>query len=130
MQHLFYEVIYDEDFQDITGQKCKQTSSMCFYFHVSTIRAQVGAHEGPLVGVLICVSQESPTKTKYKLLLAQKPIAMRRDEGQHKIEHISRQSPDLEYIALFIPYYGLFLCDIQVCVLQIEINQASDDQSI
>ncbi len=30
----------------------------------------------------------------------------------------------------FIPYYGLILCDIQVCDLQMEINQASGDQSV
>ncbi len=26
-------------------------------------------------------------------------------------------------VALFVPYYDLLLCDIQVCVLQMEINQ-------
>ncbi len=31
---------------------------------------------------------------------------------------------------MFIPYYGLILCDIQVCDLRIEINQASEDQSV
>ncbi len=41
MQHLYLEVMYNEDFQ-ITEQKCKQ-SSMCFHFHVSTIRAHLGA---------------------------------------------------------------------------------------
>ncbi len=29
-----------------------------------------------------------------------------------------------------IPYYGLFLCDIQISVLQIEIHQTSEDQSV
>ncbi len=33
-------------------------------------------------------------------------------------------------IYMFIPYYGLILCDKQVCDLQIEINQASGDQSV
>ncbi len=34
------------------------------------------------------------------------------------------------YELLFIPYYGLSLCDIQVCDLQMEINQANGDQSV
>ncbi len=28
------------------------------------------------------------------------------------------------------PYYGMFVCGIQVCVLQMEVNQASGDQSV
>ncbi len=33
-------------------------------------------------------------------------------------------------VLAFIPYYGLFICDIQVSDLQMEINQGSGDQSI
>ncbi len=33
-------------------------------------------------------------------------------------------------MSCFIPYYGLFLCDIQIYVHQIEINQASGDHDI
>ncbi len=38
--------------------------------------------------------------------------------------------PLIVLIHCIIPYNGLFLCDIQVCVLQMEINQASGDQSV
>ncbi len=40
------------------------------------------------------------------------------------------QTLTLNGFGIFIPYYGLFLCDIQVCDLRIEINQVSGDQSV
>ncbi len=35
----------------------------------------------------------------------------------------------VEILVLVIPYYGVFLYGIHVCVLQMEINEASGDQS-
>ncbi len=47
-----------------------------------------------------------------------------------KVEQYKQVSETHLCLSVFIPYYGLILCDIQVYDLHIEINQANEDQSV